>query len=56
MLDIVLYETEFSPHTGNIIRPCANTKFDLHLIHPLGLELMISGSVGPDWMARMEEW
>ena len=39
MLDIVLYEPEIPPNTGNIIRLCANTGFPLHLIHPLGFEL-----------------
>ncbi len=36
MLDIVLYEPEIPPNTGNIIRLCANTGFRLHLIEPLG--------------------
>lgn len=39
MLDIVLYEPEIPPNTGNIIRLCANTGFGLHLIEPLGFEL-----------------
>ncbi|MDH5428643.1 MAG: tRNA (uridine(34)/cytosine(34)/5-carboxymethylaminomethyluridine(34)-2'-O)-methyltransferase TrmL [Nitrospirota bacterium] len=39
MLDVVLYEPEIPPNTGNIIRLCANTGFGLHLIHPLGFEL-----------------
>lgn len=39
MLDIVLYEPEIPPNTGNIIRLCANTGFRLHLIEPLGFEL-----------------
>lgn len=39
MLDIVLYEPEIPPNTGNIIRLCANSGFSLHLIHPLGFEL-----------------
>ena len=39
MLDIVLYQPEIPPNTGNIIRLCANTGFRLHLIHPLGFEL-----------------
>ncbi|MBO1254615.1 tRNA (uridine(34)/cytosine(34)/5-carboxymethylaminomethyluridine(34)-2'-O)-methyltransferase TrmL [Alteromonas sp. 5E99-2] len=38
MLDIVLYEPEIPPNTGNIIRLCANTGFHLHLIEPLGFE------------------
>lgn len=36
MLSIALYEPEIPPNTGNIIRLCANTGIDLHLIHPLG--------------------
>ncbi len=33
---VVLYEPEIPPNTGNIIRLCANTSADLHLIEPLG--------------------
>jgi tRNA (cytidine/uridine-2'-O-)-methyltransferase len=36
MLDILLYQPEIPPNTGNIIRLCANTGFRLHLIGPLG--------------------
>lgn len=36
MLHIALYEPEIPPNTGNIIRLCANTGFQLHLIKPLG--------------------
>ncbi|MDI5987327.1 tRNA (uridine(34)/cytosine(34)/5-carboxymethylaminomethyluridine(34)-2'-O)-methyltransferase TrmL [Halomonas sp. M4R5S39] len=39
MLDIVLYQPEIAPNTGNLIRLCANTGFRLHLIEPLGFEL-----------------
>ena len=39
MLDIVLYQPEIPPNTGNIIRLCANTGFRLHLIQPLGFDL-----------------
>ncbi|MDB9706514.1 tRNA (uridine(34)/cytosine(34)/5-carboxymethylaminomethyluridine(34)-2'-O)-methyltransferase TrmL [Porticoccaceae bacterium] len=39
MLDIVLYQPEIPPNTGNIIRLCANTGFHLHLIEPLGFDL-----------------
>ena len=38
MLDIVLYQPEIPPNTGNIIRLCANTGYSLHLIEPLGFE------------------
>lgn len=39
MFHIALYQPEIPPNTGNIIRLCANTGFQLHLIHPLGFEL-----------------
>lgn len=39
MFEIVLYEPEIPPNTGNIIRLCANTGCRLHLIEPLGFEL-----------------
>ena len=39
MIHIVLYEPEIPPNTGNIIRLCANTGAQLHLIHPLGFQL-----------------
>lgn len=38
MLNIVLYQPEIPPNTGNIIRLCANTGCQLHLIKPLGFE------------------
>lgn len=39
MLHVVLYEPEIPPNTGNIIRLCANTGCQLHLIEPLGFSL-----------------
>jgi len=39
MLHIALFEPEIPPNTGNIIRLCANTGAQLHLIEPLGFEL-----------------
>lgn len=36
--DIILYEPEIPPNTGNIIRLCANTGARLHLIKPFGFE------------------
>ena len=38
MFNIVLFEPEIAPNTGNIIRLCANTGCQLHLIKPLGFE------------------
>ncbi len=39
MLDIVLYQPEIPPNTGNIMRLCANTGCSLHLVEPLGFDL-----------------
>lgn len=39
MLDIVLFQPEIPPNTGNIIRLCANSGFKLHLIEPLGFSI-----------------
>lgn len=38
MFNIILYEPEIPPNTGNIIRLCANTGVRLHLIRPLGFQ------------------
>lgn len=39
MLNIVLFEPEIPPNTGNIIRLCANTGYHLHIIEPCGFDL-----------------
>ncbi len=39
MLNIILYQPEIPPNTGNIIRLCANTGASLHLVGPLGFQL-----------------
>lgn len=39
MLNLVLFEPEIPPNTGNIIRLCANTGCQLHLIEPLAFAL-----------------
>jgi len=39
MFNIILFEPEIPPNTGNIIRLCANSGSQLHLIQPLGFEL-----------------
>lgn len=39
MFAIVLFQPEIPPNTGNVIRLCANTGADLHLVEPLGFEL-----------------
>ena len=39
MLHVVLHQPEIPPNTGNVIRLCANTGAQLHLVGPLGFEL-----------------
>jgi tRNA (cytidine/uridine-2'-O-)-methyltransferase len=39
MFEIVLFEPEIPPNTGNVIRLCANTGCRLHLVRPLGFSL-----------------
>jgi len=39
MFHVVLFEPEIPANTGNIIRLCANTGSQLHLIHPLGFDM-----------------
>jgi len=65
VFNIILYQPEIPPNTGNIIRLCANTGARLHLIEPLGFELdharlrragldyheLASVSRYPDWTA-----
>jgi tRNA (cytidine/uridine-2'-O-)-methyltransferase len=33
---VVLFQPEIPPNTGNVIRLCANTGAELHLVEPLG--------------------
>ncbi len=39
MFEVVLYQPEIPPNTGNIIRLCANTGTGLHLVAPLGFDI-----------------
>ncbi len=39
MAEVVLYQPEIAPNTGNIISLCANTGARLHLVKPLGFSL-----------------
>lgn len=43
MFAVVLYQPEIPPNTGNIIRLCANTGCELHLVEPLGFEITDKG-------------
>ncbi len=39
MINVILFEPEIPPNTGNVIRLCANTGAGLHLVEPLGFDL-----------------
>lgn len=68
MFHVVLVEPEIPPNTGNVIRLCANTGAQLHLIEPLGFPLedarmrragldyheYANMQVHPDWPAFLE--
>jgi tRNA (cytidine/uridine-2'-O-)-methyltransferase len=60
MFHVVLYEPEIPPNTGNVIRLCANTGAELHLIEPLGFELDEARvrRAGLDYheLARVRRW
>jgi tRNA (cytidine/uridine-2'-O-)-methyltransferase len=69
LFHVVLVEPEIPPNTGNIIRLCANTGAQLHLIEPLGFPLddakmrragldyhdYATMLVHPDWDAFMQK-
>jgi tRNA (cytidine/uridine-2'-O-)-methyltransferase len=63
MFDVILYEPEIAPNTGNVIRLCANTGARLHLVEPLGFEpddarLRRAGLDYHDWASvrRHQNW
>ncbi|MGO1540642.1 MAG: tRNA (cytidine(34)-2'-O)-methyltransferase [Luteimonas sp.] len=39
MFDVILYQPQIPPNTGNVIRLCANAGARLHLVAPLGFDL-----------------
>ncbi len=65
MFQIVLFQPEIPPNTGNVIRLAANTGCRLHLVEPLGFEVserslrragldyheFVEMRVHPDWAA-----
>ena len=56
MFNIVLYEPEIAPNTGNIMRLCSNVGAKLHVIEPLGFvpddkKLRRAGLDYSDWEA-----
>ena len=68
MFDVVLYQPEIPPNTGNVIRLAANTGARLHLVEPLGFSMddkqlrragldyheYASVRVHPDWQSCLE--
>ena len=63
MFEVILYEPEIAPNTGNVIRLCANTGAGLHLVEPLGFEpddakLRRAGLDYHDWakVRRHADW
>lgn len=54
MFDIVLYEPEIAPNTGNVMRLAANAGARLHLVRPLGFTLRdrTLARAGLDYRAR----
>ena len=38
-LHVILFQPEIPPNTGNVIRLCANTGAQLHLVRPLGFSI-----------------
>lgn len=70
MFHVVLVEPEIPPNTGNIIRLCANTGVQLHLVEPLGFSLddarmrragldyheYATMKVHPDWQAFLDSF
>jgi tRNA (cytidine/uridine-2'-O-)-methyltransferase len=39
MFNVVLFQPEIPPNTGNVIRLCANSGCTLHLVRPLGFDI-----------------
>lgn len=39
MVEVVLFQPEIPPNTGNVMRLCANAGASLHLIEPLGFRM-----------------
>ena len=39
MFEVVLFQPEIPPNTGNVIRLCANAGATLHLVEPLGFSM-----------------
>lgn len=60
MFHIVLVTPEIPPNTGNVIRLCANTGAQLHLVKPLGFDLdkrsLRRAGLDYRWMAAVHQY
>jgi tRNA (cytidine/uridine-2'-O-)-methyltransferase len=56
MFDVVLYQPEIPPNTGNVLRLAANVGARLHLVRPLGFSLhdRALARAGLDYAERVE--
>lgn len=59
MFHIILHEPQIPPNTGNVIRLCANTGCQLHLIEPLGFRIdqatVRRAGLDYAWMTRVHQ-
>ena len=60
MFNVILYQPEIPPNTGNAIRLCANAGAHLHLIKPLGFDISEKAvrRAGMDYaeLANVKSW
>ena len=56
MFNIVLFNPQIPPNTGNIIRLCSNTNSNIHLIEPLGFSVDIKSMrrAGLDYISNVD--
>jgi len=56
MFNIVLFNPQIPPNTGNIIRLCSNTNSKIHLIEPLGFSVSKKSMrrAGLDYISNVE--
>ena len=68
VFDVVLFNPEIPPNTGNVIRLCANTGSRLHLVEPLGFDFkdkqleragldyrdLVDVMIYPSWLACVD--
>tara|TARA_B100001989_G_C24300405_1_gene345498 strand:+ start:167 stop:628 length:462 start_codon:yes stop_codon:yes gene_type:complete len=56
MFNIVLFNPQIPPNTGNIIRLCSNTNSKIHLIEPLGFSVNIKSMrrAGLDYIKNVD--